>query len=107
MNTRDWKAILIIGAGVGLLIQPILANNIPVADLGYLTPLVRVGVFLFFLIFAPFALFVAKWLSKLVAGVYQFAQFAAVGTLNSFIDVGVFNLETLLYGTAFISNGLF
>lgn len=107
MPRRDLICILIIGAGVGLLIQPILANNLPAGDLAYLTPLVRLGIFLFFVIFAPLALWLAKLVSRWsrsVAGLYQFAQFAAVGTLNSFIYDGVLNLETLSYGSAMVSN---
>jgi putative flippase GtrA len=107
---RDWVSGLIIGAGVGLLIQPILANNVPMRDLVYLTPLVRAGIVLFFLIVAPLALWVAKLLSIAIRGLrglYQFAQFAAVGTLNSFIDVGIFNLETAFYGPSIVSNALF
>ncbi len=97
-----------IGAGVGLLIQPILANNLPARYAAYLTPGARIGIFVFFLLFAPFALFIAKLIAQwTTATVYQFAQFAAVGTLNSFIDVGVLNLETFFYGTSLISNGLF
>jgi putative flippase GtrA len=107
MPRRDFIRILIIGAGVGLLIQPILANNLPTKDLAYLTPFVRIGIVLFFLILAPLALWIAKLLSRWWAGLYQFAQFAAVGTLNSFIDVGVFNLETFFYGSSIVSNGLF
>ena len=101
------KPIFVIGAGVGLLIQPILANNVPANDLALLTIPVRIGIFIFFTLFAPLALFIAKLLSRWIAGIYQFAQFAAVGTLNSFIDVGIFNLETFLYGTSLISNTLF
>jgi putative flippase GtrA len=107
MSKRDWIAIIIIGAGVGLLIQPILGNNLPAHDLPYLTLPVRFGMFLFFMIFAPFALFIARMLSRWFRGIYQFAQFAAVGTLNSFIDIGVFNLETALFGSTMISNVLF
>ncbi len=107
MSRRDLIRILIIGAGVGLLIQPILANNLSAHALGYLTPPVRAGIFLFFLLFAPFALWIAKLLTRWFSGLYQFAQFAAVGTLNSFLDVGIFNLETFLNGTALIGNGLF
>jgi putative flippase GtrA len=107
MPRRDFIRILIIGAGVGLLIQPILANNLPAQDAAALTPLLRVGIFLFFLVLAPLALWVAKFCSRWFPGIYQFAQFAAVGTLNSFIDVGIFNLETFFYGTSVISNGLF
>jgi len=107
MSRGDWKAALIIGGGVGLLIQPILANNVPGQYLAYLTLTARIGVLVFFLLFAPFALYVARLLSKWFSGIYQFAQFAAVGTLNSFIDLGVFNLETFFYGTSLIGNGLF
>jgi putative flippase GtrA len=107
MDRRDLIRGLIIGGGVGLLIQPILANNLSVHGLTYLTPVVRLGIFLAFLILAPLALWIAKLLSRWIPALYQFAQFAAVGTLNSFIDVGVFNLETFFYGSSFISNGLF
>lgn len=107
MSRRDFIRILIIGAGVGLLIQPILANNLPIHALGELTLAVRIGIFFFFLILAPLALWIAKFLSRqwsAAAGIYQFAQFAAVGTLNSFIYAGVLNVETFLYGSAMVSN---
>ncbi len=104
MPKRDLKFILIIGAAVGVLIQPILANTIGdrVSGIGY-----RVAIFLSFLIFAPLALWIASLISRWWHGIYQFAQFAAVGTLNTFIDVGVFNLETFLYGSPFIATALF
>ena len=105
MKKTDLRAILIIGAGVGLLIQPILANNVPASYT--LSLWLRVGIFLFFVAFAPFALWIAQLLSKGWKGIYQFAQFAAVGTLNTFIDIGVFNLETALFGGPTLSNGLF
>ncbi|HVM76888.1 MAG TPA: GtrA family protein [Candidatus Paceibacterota bacterium] len=98
MNRKDWTAILIIGGGVGLLIQPILANNIPAQYLPYLTAPARIGIFVFFLLFAPLALAIARAVSRWIKSLYQFAEFAAVGTLNSFIDVGVLNLETFFYG---------
>jgi len=105
MSKTDWKAILIVGAGVGLLIQPILANNVPPH---YLSFGFRAGVFVFFTLFAPFALWIARQLAKLWAGIYQFAQFAAVGTLNTFIDIGVFNVEIFLHGTGgMLGNGIF
>jgi putative flippase GtrA len=97
----------VIGGGVGLLIQTIIANNLPAQDASYLTPGIRILIFLFFLVLAPCGLWIAKLISRWYAAVYQFAQFAAVGTLNSFIDVGVLNFETFLYGTAPLSNLLF
>ena len=105
MNRRDTIAVLIIGAGVGLLVQPILANNLPASIA--LTTGARIGIFVFFLLFAPLALWIAALLSRIAKGIYQFAQFAAVGTLNSFIDIGIFNLETFLIGTSTISIFLF
>ncbi|HVO28594.1 MAG TPA: GtrA family protein [Candidatus Paceibacterota bacterium] len=107
MPRRDIIRGFVIGAGVGLLIQPILANNVPGRYAALLAPASRTGVFIFFLLLAPFALWVAKLVSRWFPGLYQFAQFAAVGTLNSFIDIGVFNLETFVNGTALIGNGLF
>jgi putative flippase GtrA len=94
MTKKDLYASLIIGVAVGLLIQPILANVISSAHLNVLE---RVGIFVFFSFFAPFALWLCSLIGKLWKAFYQFGQFAAVGTLNSFIDIGIFNLETFLY----------
>lgn len=107
MDRKDLIRGAIIGAGVGLLIQPILANNVPAHYLAFITPIVRVGIFIFFLVLAPLALWIARLVSRFIPPLYQFAKFAAVGTLNSFIDVGVFNLETFFYGVSPISNVLF
>lgn len=104
MTRKDLKASLIIGAAVGLLVQPILANVLASV---HLTLAVRVCIFLFFSCFAPFALWLCALIGKIWKSFYQFGQFAAVGTLNSFIDIGVFNLETFLYGAAPISTPLF
>ena len=94
MTKKDLSASLVIGAAVGLLIQPILANTITSI---HLTIAMRVGIFVFFSLFAPFALWLCSMIAKLWKAFYQFGQFAAVGTLNSFIDIGIFNLETFLY----------
>lgn len=104
MTRKDFFASLTIGAAVGLLIQPILANTLTSV---HLTLAVRAGIFVFFALFAPFALWLCALIAKLWKAFYQFGQFAAVGTLNSFIDIGVFNLETFLYGTSAISTPLF
>jgi putative flippase GtrA len=96
MTKKDLTASLIIGAGVGLLIQPILANLLGGGD--DMNLVIRAGVFIFFTLFAPFALWLCALIAKAWKAFYQFGQFAAVGTLNSFIDIGVLNLETFLYG---------
>lgn len=96
MIKRDLWASLIIGVAVGLLIQPILANTLTSL---YLTLPLRAGILVFFAVLAPFALWLCAQIGKLWKAFYQFGQFAAVGTLNSFIDVGIFNVETFFYGS--------
>jgi putative flippase GtrA len=95
MKRRDLWCILAIGAAVGLLAQPILAGSLSFA----LTPMMRVGIFLGFTILAPLALFILAWLGKFMPVLYQFGKFAAVGTLNTFVDIGVLSLEILILGT--------
>lgn len=107
LSRRDFIRILIIGAAVGLLIQPILANNLPARYAEYLTLVSRLGIVVFFMVFAALALWIAKLLARVIPGLYQFAQFAAVGTLNSFIYGGILSVETILYGTTDVSNALF
>src|SRR5256885_1208726 len=101
MQRRDWISIIVIGAAVGLLSQPILAGSINVQ----FTPLLRIGIFIGFTILAPLALFILYQLSKLIPVLYQFGKFAAVGVLNTFVDLGVLNLEILIFGTP--SSGLY
>lgn len=95
MDKKDSKLILIIGAAVGLLIQPILVNVIVSPSI-----FLRFAAFFAFLVLAPAALFIASLIGKKISVIYQFAKFAAVGTLNTFIDVGILNLEILLSGLA-------
>ncbi len=104
MERKDLKASLIIGAAVGLLIQPILANTLPQYHFDVAE---RFGIFVFFLVFAPFVLWLCSLIGKAWKGFYQFGQFAAVGTLNSFIDIGVLNLETFLYGSSIVGVAVF
>ncbi len=107
MNRKDSKLVVAIGAAVGILIQPILSHIPQIAP--HLTMSLRMGMFLGFLFLAPLALFVAWLIGTKLPVIYQFAQFAAVGSLNSFIDIGVFNLETFVRGgdPGNISNAIF
>lgn len=91
-------AIVIIGAAVGLLSQPILANVAGSFNLN-LTLTLRMVVFLGFAILAPLALFILYLVGKILPVLYQFGKFAAVGVLNTFVDIGVLNLEILAFGT--------
>ncbi len=93
MDKKDLKLVIVIGAGVGLLGQPILANVFSAPSL-----FVRAAAFFGFLILAPLALSIAWWIGKKIPVIYQFAKFAAVGALNTFIDVGILNVEIILSG---------
>jgi putative flippase GtrA len=95
MAKKDLKAGLVIGVAVGLLSQFILTNV--VANPGYL---LRFGALVGFTFLAPLALLVAYLIGKAIPVVYQFAKFAAVGALNTFMDVGILNLEIFLSGQA-------
>ncbi|RJP45942.1 GtrA family protein [Candidatus Parcubacteria bacterium] len=99
-SRKDLGLALIIGAAVGLLSQAILANF--AREVHEIIPVpygvVQAGIFFGFLVLAPVALSVAGWIGKRIPVVYQLAKFAAVGSLNSFVDLGVFNLETLMLG---------
>ena len=93
MNKGDLTKVAVIGGLVGLLSQPILANVIPTIGI-----LGRVAAFFGFLILAPLALAILAWIGRKIPVIYQFGKFAAVGTLNSFVDIGVLNLEILVVG---------
>lgn len=111
MNKKDIILVSVIGAAVGVLSQSVLLNVI--RDVHNVIPapfgVIRAGAFVFFLFLAPFALGIAAFVGKKIPVVYQFAKFAAVGSLNSFVDLGIFNLETYLYGQepALLSNTAF
>jgi putative flippase GtrA len=91
INKKDFGLVMIIGALVGLLVQPMIQNLA-----SSLAIIIRIGIFIGFLVLAPLALFVAYLIGKNIPVIYQFAKFAAVGTLNSFVDFGVLNLLIFL-----------
>jgi len=92
MTRKDLLCGLAIGAAVGLLGQPIIANNVQSPSL-----LVRVGFFVLMFLGAPAALAVASLIGRRFPSIYQFAKFAAVGVLNTTVDLGVFNVETFFW----------
>lgn len=108
---KDYWLVAIIGVAVGLLVQPILANTIHNLEnvSGLSSMVIRLGALIFFALLAPIALLIASWIGKKLPVIYQFAKFAAVGSLNSSIDLGILNLQTLLWGgdPRFLSTSLF
>ena len=95
MTKKDFLCILVIGFAVGLLAQPIIGNLVSQLSLA-----LRFAVFFGFLVLAPLLLFIAYLIGKFIPVIYQFAKFAAVGTLNTFIDFGVLNLEIFLFNAS-------
>lgn len=93
MNKKDTIAILAIGIAVGLLIIPVVRTTVPDA-----VPAVYFGLFLVMAVGAPVGLFLASLLARFWRATYQLGKFAAVGVLNSFVDLGVLNALIFLTG---------
>jgi len=91
MKKGDLKTIVIIGLLIGVLIQPVLVNV-----LNGISLVQRIAIFIGLAVLAPTVLYVAYLIGKVVPVLYQFAKFAAVGTLNTMVDFGVLNLEIFL-----------
>jgi putative flippase GtrA len=90
-NKKDFYIVTVIGFLVGWLVL------LPVKNFGFsITPLLIAGLVIGLSIFAPIALFVLKLLGKFWPVFEQFGKFAAVGTLNTLIDLGVLNFLILL-----------
>jgi len=100
MTKKDITLGFVIGAAVGLLVQPVMSNlAVTLANIGLgVNMTTRIIAFVFFTLFAPLALFIASLIGKFVPVVYQFSKFAAVGTLNSLINIGVGNLLIAMTG---------
>lgn len=93
---KDYYAVAIIGFFFGLLTIPIV-NNLHVLErtLGWFE---AGSAALIFSIFAVIALGIAALVGKKFPALYQFAKFAAVGALGTFIDLGVLNGLIAFFG---------
>lgn len=106
MTKRDLVCVTVIGAEVGLLFQPIIFNvwgdiSTGLAKLLGAAPpqaTVQIAAFVGFTVLAPIALFILSLLAKVVPIFYQIGKFAAVGSSNSFVDIGLLNLTILMTG---------
>ncbi len=88
---RDFYLVAVIGFLVGWLVALPAANiGIPITAAFFLVTVVG------FTLFAPFALWILKLLSRKWGVFEQFGKFAAVGTLNTLVDLGVLNFLILL-----------
>lgn len=97
-NKKDFRLVTIVGVLVGALAL------IPGYNLGLKVSFLMAALFIIgFGVFAPIALAILKLLSKRFRVLEQFGKFAAVGTLNTLIDLGILNLLILVTG---LSSGL-
>jgi putative flippase GtrA len=104
MSKKDTLFSAIIGAEVGLVFQPLIYNLWPDIQKGIFnlfsinierTIFIHLGVLVFFAIIAPIALYILSLISKYVKVAYQFGKFAAVGSSNTFLDIGLLNLAIM------------
>ncbi|MDI6820741.1 MAG: GtrA family protein [Patescibacteria group bacterium] len=96
---RDYYLVTLIGFLVGWLVL------LPIKNFGFeMMPLLIIGSVIFFTFLGPFCMWILKKLSFFWPVLDQFGKFAAVGSLNSFIDLAVLNLLILMTG---ISVGIF
>lgn len=96
MIKKDYLLVSIIGAGFGLFLTPVLENIQPA--FWHLTIANVVGLAVFFGIFANFALATASFLSHSWPAIWQFAKYAAVGSFNSLLDIGLLNFLSFVFG---------
>jgi putative flippase GtrA len=98
VSQKDYSLVILVGFLFGLLLLPVLAN-LKLAAL----PLTLINSAIIVLV-CSLGAFVALWVVSLVSGklpvLLQMAKFAAVGGLNTLLDLGVLNILILFSGIA-------
>lgn len=86
---KDYIIVSVIGLFFGLFLIVVLGNlNLPFISLNALTAIIIVAGFI---IFANIALRIAFFAGRKVSVVPQFAKFAAAGSANTALDIGILN----------------
>lgn len=95
---KDYFAVSIIGFLFGLLLLPVL-NNV---KFSFFAVNFKSGflIIIVFIVFANLALWFASLLSRFIPIFLQVAKFAAVGGLNTLLDLGVLNVLIFMSGVA-------
>lgn len=94
VHKNDLIASAIIGEAVAWLL---IATN---QNLGFDIPYLNLFMVIGFPALSAFGMFVAEWMSSKWAVLTQLAKFVLVGALNTFIDLGLFNLLIYSSGVA-------
>lgn len=92
---RDFYLAGLIGLAVGLLILPLLANIGQLPQFGFSLAIVAGFTFL-----GPAAFAIFRLLAHFQPSFEKIGKFAAVGTLNTFLDLGAVNIFILITGIA-------
>mgnify|MGYP001558495647 CR=1 FL=1 len=97
MQKKDFIIVTVIGSLIGIFaLFPV--KNIGAENGFFLTLPIGAAIVLGCAIFAPLALLVLKLLSKRVPVFEKFGKFAAVGTLNTVLDLSVLNVLAFVTG---------
>lgn len=91
---KDYQLVTLIGFLVGWLVLLPLKNSFGIALTLQVISLSVIG----FTLFAPLALWITKLVGRFWGVFNQFGKFAAVGTLNTLLDLGVLNGLIFLTG---------
>ncbi len=98
ITKKDYFLVSVIGVLFGLLLLPVL-NNIKLFSTGITLSKAALLVLGFFVL-ANIALWVASILARRIPVLLQIAKFAAIGALNTVLDLGVLNVLILFMGVA-------
>ncbi len=93
--SRDYLIVSYVGVLFGLLLLPILQNIRPA--FWSFSAVKVVGIIIGFTFFANVALWVGGWLGTRWPALWQFVKYAATGSLNAVLDVGLLNLLSLIF----------
>lgn len=94
-KNKDYLLVSIIGICFGLLLIPVFQNIQP--TFWHLSLANAVGLAVTFGIFANVALSAASYLGHSWPGIWQFAKYAAVGSFNSLLDLGILNFLSYIF----------
>ncbi len=98
ITKKDYLLVSIIGFFIGLLLLPILNNiEFPFTTITFNNAIL---IILAFTIFADFALLIASLLARWLPILLQLAKFAAIGGLNTILDLGILNILIIATGIA-------
>lgn len=92
---KDHFLVSIIGVGFGLFLIPVLQNTQPSFwQLSFFSALALVAGFT---IFANVALAIGGFIGHNIPAVWQFTKYAAAGSFNSLLDLGILNLLSFIF----------